>query len=45
MNHEARRRQLLRELKRVGWCWCILVGIVGTIGGISGLVERENDDA
>jgi hypothetical protein len=39
----ARRRQARRTLRRIGLAWCVLVGAAGTIGGIVGMVEREND--
>lgn len=45
MNHTGRRATLHRQLRQVGWCWCILVGIGGTVGGVLALLERDNDDA
>lgn len=45
MNHQARHAQHIRNLKRAGFCWCVLVCIAGMAGGILSLIDLENDDA
>jgi len=43
MDLTARRLQTRRTLRRIGLAWCVLVGAAGTIGGLLGMLEREND--
>ena len=43
MNLAARRAQAKRTLRRIGWLYCALVCAAGTVGGIVGMVEWEND--
>jgi hypothetical protein len=45
MNPQARRAHHIRNLKRAGLGWCVLVCIAGMAGGILSLIELENDDA
>lgn len=43
MNLEARKAQVKRTLRRIGWLYCALVCAAGTLGGVAGFLTREND--
>lgn len=43
MDAAARLRRLKREARYLLWGWTVLVCVVGTVGGIIGWVEIDND--
>lgn len=45
MDPDARRAATRQALKRLFWAWTILASAGATLGGIWGLLDRENDDA
>lgn len=44
MDPDARHTATRQALKRIFWAWTILASTAATIGGIIGLLSRENDD-